>query len=447
DQFRALVTLLGVGLESPAQTGGDGRAAGEQQERQHEHEDHDDDDGTDHAAIIASASADASPGLDLDEGADGQRRHREGGASRSVVTERLDVGLVHRRVVVDVGEEHGGLHHVGQRRTLALQQGGDVGDGLGGLALDPAAGEGAVDEADLPRAHQPLARSHDGCVRADGFGCGHRRTVGHSGGRPSASQAAAATAAKTASEPLTGGPSSGSIVTSTGGMSTARRMPNDRMVRSWGTPSSSTAMPSDRTHPSAMWAAPMQYDRSTTSSSGSPHRTRTFTRPSTSSASAMAPVGDVTCARPDTAAISTAASAQPAARNAIDVGGPATSTSCTSMPGATACTASARPGVRTARSTPVPSARIPAAIGGRLGPRCTVSSRDSSTRTGRPCSLANRRATSATGDAALPPNAPPLASGVTGSPPGAHHEASGSRYAGSTHVVRKVSAQSPGGTS
>ena len=43
----------------------------------------------------------------------------------------------------------------------------------------------------------------------------------------------------------------------------------------------------------------------------------------------------------------------------------------------------------------------------------------------------------------LPPKAPPLASGVAGSPPGAHHDASGSRYAGSTQRVRSVAAQSP----
>ena len=35
----------------------------------------------------------------------------------------------------------------------------------------------------------------------------------------------------------------------------------------------------------------------------------------------------------------------------------------------------------------------------------------------------------------MPPNAPPFASGDTGSPPGSHHDASGSRYAGSTHDV------------
>src|SRR5690348_14343617 len=46
--------------------------------------------------------------------------------------------------------------------------------------------------------------------------------VGHEAGCPWERQIAAATAANTASEPLTGGPADGSIVTSTRGMSTAR---------------------------------------------------------------------------------------------------------------------------------------------------------------------------------------------------------------------------------
>ena len=46
-------------------------------------------------------------------------------------------------------------------------------------------------------------------------------------------------------------------------------------------------------------------------------------------------------------------------------------------------------------------------------------------------------------ECALPPNAPPFASGDAGSPPGSHHDASGSRYAGSTHCV--ASCTPPGG--
>ena len=70
------------------------------------------------------------------------------------------------------------------------------------------------------------------------------------------------------------------------------------------------------------------------------------------------------------------------------------------------------------------------ANGGRFGPRRTTSSRENSVRTARPCRSASSRRAVATGELALPPNAPPLASGLAGSPPGTHHDASGSRYAG-----------------
>ena len=80
--------------------------------------------------------------------------------------------------------------------------------------------------------------------------------------------------------------------------------------------------------------------------------------------------------------------------------------------------AAAMPSVRTTRITPSPLRVTPAATGGRFGPRRTTSSRLYSTRTARPCSPARRRATSRTSWAALPPNAPPLANTLTGSPPG-----------------------------
>ena len=47
----------------------------------------------------------------------------------------------------------------------------------------------------------------------------------------------------------------------------------------------------------------------------------------------------------------------------------------------------------------------------------------------------------------MPPKAPPFPGGPTGSPPGSHQAASVSRYAGSTQLVRRVSAQSPSGRS
>ena len=77
-----------------------------------------------------------------------------------------------------------------------------------------------------------------------------------------------------------------------------------------------------------------------------------------------------------------------------------------------------------------------AAIGGRFGPSRTVSSREYTTAhrapelVGEPRGRRRARATPT-----LPPNAPPFASGVAGSPPGSHHDASGSRYAGSTQLV------------
>ena len=75
----------------------------------------------------------------------------------------------------------------------------------------------------------------------------------------SAFHAAAATAANTASDDrASGGPGSSTIVTSIGGVSFARMIPNERMVRSCTSPvSGSTARPSVSTHPSAMCAAPI----------------------------------------------------------------------------------------------------------------------------------------------------------------------------------------------
>ena len=102
----------------------------------------------------------------------------------------------------------------------------------------------------------------------------------------------------------------------------------------------------------------------------SPQRTLTCTPPSSTVAMAVAADGDVTVSgagRSD--AISTAASAQPAPRSATDVGGPAHVDLLDHEARAR------RPRwprrhqrVRATRTTPVPSARTPAAIGGRFGP-------------------------------------------------------------------------------
>ncbi len=76
-------------------------------------------------------------------------------------------------------------------------------------------------------------------------------------------------------------------------------MPNERMVRSSGVPVSSTAIASEHTQLTAMWAAPVTYERSTTSSNGRPHATRTPTRAGrpegsrSTSARALAPPGEL----------------------------------------------------------------------------------------------------------------------------------------------------------
>jgi len=97
-----------------------------------------------------------------------------------------------------------------------------------------------------------------------------QRLLGQADGKPSWRQTAAATAANTASLPLTEVKSccperfvtDESISITISGVSTARSTPNDRMVRSTGVNVPSelavTAIPSLRTHPIAMCAAPMQ---------------------------------------------------------------------------------------------------------------------------------------------------------------------------------------------
>ena len=118
----------------------------------------------------------------------------------------------------------------------------------------PAAGSAATADVTAGDGQRRRATLTEGRRRSLIAGSGRSASPG----QPSAIQAAAATAANTASEPLTGGPSSRLDATSTGGMSAARRMPKrpDRQVE--GRPSASTARPSVRTQPSAMWAAPMQ---------------------------------------------------------------------------------------------------------------------------------------------------------------------------------------------
>ena len=179
-------------------------------------------------------------------------------------------------------------------------------------------------------------------------------------------------------------------------MSRAPRMPKERIVRSTGSPASSTAMPSLHTSPSAWCTAPSAYERSVT---GHKHLARPHvdldpaTRPAASwSSTRGAPgpghghVGPARARRSGRARPARRGPPAPrpsrprAGRGAT--GGPGTSTSLDAYTGAQAAqpwppgaSRSAEPGEWPTRTTPVPSGRSATARGGRLGPRRTTSSR------------------------------------------------------------------------
>src|SRR5436190_15688416 len=108
------------------------------------------------------------PGLYFHEGADGQGLDGDGRAGRPVVAEGGDVGLVHRRVVTHVGEEHGGLGHVLQAGVLGGELGGEVAKRLFELGLQPALDKLAFADADLAGNNQPVAGADDRRVRTNG---------------------------------------------------------------------------------------------------------------------------------------------------------------------------------------------------------------------------------------------------------------------------------------
>ena len=269
---------------------------------------------------------------------------------------------------------------------------------LASSASHAAGDELAVDLADLARHDQPVAGGRRGCRAPTGAAlrsCVHTsRRSGRGLGTGAASGRAARRSAtrrprpppRTRRRTRSHGPAPSSALddsTSIGGMSTARRTPNERIVRSCTSPSASTASPSLVTQPAPCGPRRCSSERSTTSSSGSPHA-HPHRRPRSSPTVA---VGDRAVGRSVTGAGVAARAPAPQHRGLGPArrperrptsAGPATSTSSTTRPGATAAMASAMPGVRTTRTTPVPSAPMPAASGGRLGPSRTASSRDSS---------------------------------------------------------------------
>ena len=93
--------------------------------------------GLDAKPALRRRSAQVGPGLDLDPRPEGQAGHGEGGAGRAVVAEGGDVGVVHGRVVGDVGQEHRGLDHGVRDRRPPRPAGLEVGDRLGHLGATP----------------------------------------------------------------------------------------------------------------------------------------------------------------------------------------------------------------------------------------------------------------------------------------------------------------------
>jgi hypothetical protein len=92
--------------------------------------------GSTRLARLGPGPRQVCPCLDLYQGAQWQLGHRDGAASRAVSSERLHVGLVHRRIVTHVDEEHRRLGDVHQSGTLASQERLEVGDGLAHLGVE-----------------------------------------------------------------------------------------------------------------------------------------------------------------------------------------------------------------------------------------------------------------------------------------------------------------------
>jgi hypothetical protein len=202
--------------------------------------------------------------------------------------------------------------------------------------------------------------------------------TGHASAQPDRAQAAVATAANTASLPFTGSPSSGSISTSIRGVSTARSTPNERIVRSCGSPSLVDRHPLRRDpaerHVGGADAVAAQHHRverrrRSAPGRGSCRRRRSWPRPHGAVRGVPSSTGRRRARR--------AAPPPPPTRHRAappTSAGPATSTSTTSSPGRPNGSHRRCPSVRTTCTTPVPSARTPAASGGRFGPKRTTSS-------------------------------------------------------------------------
>ena len=126
--FGALKAAVDVALHRLAKQRGHDASCDEEPDRNDEHEDHSHDECANHLPMMPrdqlagkpSASPDhvrsgrpiPGPGLDLDEGVQGEFGHCHRRARRPVVTEVFGPDLVHDRVVAHVPQKYGGLDHL-----------------------------------------------------------------------------------------------------------------------------------------------------------------------------------------------------------------------------------------------------------------------------------------------------------------------------------------------
>ena len=99
--------------------------------------------------------------VDLDRGADRQRRHLHRGARRAVVAHRLAVDRVELAEVAEVGEEDRRLHHPIEVDAGVAQDRAQVGEHLARLGLEAARHQlaGRRVEAHLPAGEEPAVET------------------------------------------------------------------------------------------------------------------------------------------------------------------------------------------------------------------------------------------------------------------------------------------------